>query len=916
MFKQDFSKTLIALAICSAVSAQENTIINPHSTIGLSEALITKYSGKNVVVGVLDNGYFFKHALVNKDLLKPISFTLTNLKGEEETFDPTAYVTEIEEQENGNSKRVYTGHGAQVTGTIGAKKLQALGYQGGIAPQATLFVATAEATKTTGEGQEDEGENDKSTELVIGQSEKVKYARLPIATALLKLAGKKPLAINNSWNDDSTFDTAAEVDKKYKEELTTKENSLVEAIKQIITNQGTLMVFAAGNEGKKQPGIMAALPRYFPELESHYLSVAAVDTAKKWESYSNYCGVSKNWCITAPGTFSLLGTIGADKDKRIDTLEQQSGTSYATPVVTASLALLKERFPDLTASQIRDVLLTTAEDLGEKGVDEQYGWGLVDLKSAVKGPKQLLKDETFNITQQDTWENDLTSSHHFTKVGKATLTLTGENYLSDLTINDGQVALTGKNSVEHLINNAELSASDLTIKQSYTSSANSRLDVLANNAITATDKATVQLAGSLTVENNLLKTAEKGDRIGVLALQDNATYQGGFSTLTKNKYLTQKGLRQDLYFTPKGIDVKINANQTISDPNANANGKAGLKVLNRLRDSALALQAGVYNTWLQNALEKNQLQDFHYAVSNSIYADSLALLRSQGSAQLNRAHLKLSDNQTLTEKETTLWLDNSGQKVKSAHSNYADKLSGEGSQIALGAAHKIANGVVMYGEISHSKDKLTKPFASATIKQAQFTLGSRYQLPNWFVDLASNVGKISYKQHRSFSGTTLGEVKTTGSTLGLEARVGSLFQFNGWTFEPSVSLQGVRLSMKSANESGLLATSTDSYRITDLNAASGVKVQKILTAKDWTITPTFAVNYTHRLNHHNGTQITSRIADTTLVSKAVNDYTNRLDSQLAVAFTKQNWLIKTDIIQSWFKQGKATSVNVKLGFNF
>jgi hypothetical protein len=57
--------------------------------------------------------------------------------------------------------------------------------------------------------------------------------------------------------------------------------------------------------------------------------------------------------------------------------EELSGTSMAAPHVTGALGLLIERFPYLDNAQVRDVLLTTATDLGAAGVDDVYGWGMV-----------------------------------------------------------------------------------------------------------------------------------------------------------------------------------------------------------------------------------------------------------------------------------------------------------------------------------------------------------------------------------------------------------------------------------------------------------------------------------------------------------------------------------------------------------
>ena len=54
----------------------------------------------------------------------------------------------------------------------------------------------------------------------------------------------------------------------------------------------------------------------------------------------------------------------------------------AAPVVSGSIALLKEQFPNLTPAQLVDLLISTATDLGAAGVDEVYGVGKINLGSA------------------------------------------------------------------------------------------------------------------------------------------------------------------------------------------------------------------------------------------------------------------------------------------------------------------------------------------------------------------------------------------------------------------------------------------------------------------------------------------------------------------------------------------------------
>jgi len=47
------------------------------------------------------------------------------------------------------------------------------------------------------------------------------------------------------------------------------------------------------------------------------------------------------------------------------------------------VALVRSRYPDLTAAQVADQLARTAKDLGPPGRDSEYGFGLVDPVAAL-----------------------------------------------------------------------------------------------------------------------------------------------------------------------------------------------------------------------------------------------------------------------------------------------------------------------------------------------------------------------------------------------------------------------------------------------------------------------------------------------------------------------------------------------------
>ena len=67
-----------------------------------------------------------------------------------------------------------------------------------------------------------------------------------------------------------------------------------------------------------------------------------------------------------------------------------SGTSFAAPRVTGAAAVLRQMCPTLTPAQIGYVLLRSARDLGEPGIDAVYGYGLLDLENALREARDLM----------------------------------------------------------------------------------------------------------------------------------------------------------------------------------------------------------------------------------------------------------------------------------------------------------------------------------------------------------------------------------------------------------------------------------------------------------------------------------------------------------------------------------------------
>ena len=137
-------------------------------------------------------------------------------------------------------------------------------------------------------------------------------------------------------------------------------------------------------------GPHARLPVAHPELTDRWLVAVATDENDKITDFSNGCGDTKFWCLAAPG-INISTTSGADNNR----YEDYDGTSFAAPHVSGALAILKSRLPNMPMSVVRALLLRTADDLGAEGVDDVYGWGLVDLQKAVtvQGNVELAVDK-------------------------------------------------------------------------------------------------------------------------------------------------------------------------------------------------------------------------------------------------------------------------------------------------------------------------------------------------------------------------------------------------------------------------------------------------------------------------------------------------------------------------------------------
>lgn len=127
---------------------------------------------------------------------------------------------------------------------------------------------------------------------------------------------------------------------------------------------GATVAAAAGNAG-----ILVSSPACAEKA----IAVGAVDNNDVRAVFSGW-GMALD--IMAPGV-DILSTLPGNSYAAWD------GTSMATPHVSAVIALMRNKNPAIGDKDIKEILYTTATDLGSPGWDSQYGNGRVDAYSAV-----------------------------------------------------------------------------------------------------------------------------------------------------------------------------------------------------------------------------------------------------------------------------------------------------------------------------------------------------------------------------------------------------------------------------------------------------------------------------------------------------------------------------------------------------
>jgi len=141
--------------------------------------------------------------------------------------------------------------------------------------------------------------------------------------------------------------------------------SLVDAAIRYADEAGVLMIHAAGNDGENLDGAANfPTPEYDGGGEAeNWIEVGAANWAvdSLAATFSNYSQTQVD--VFAPGV-AVLSTVPGDEYK------QEDGTSMASPVVTGVAAMLMAYFPNLSASDVKRILMESSVKYGDRVVPQ------------------------------------------------------------------------------------------------------------------------------------------------------------------------------------------------------------------------------------------------------------------------------------------------------------------------------------------------------------------------------------------------------------------------------------------------------------------------------------------------------------------------------------------------------------------
>ncbi len=302
-------------------------------------------TGKGVTVGVIDTGVK-QHPYLGGRVQPGGDFVIKDKQGLEDC----------------------DGHGTEVAGIIAANPPAGgdIGFRG-IAPDATILSIRQSSGNYKGKRGQD-GKEDTAGTLET------------LAKAVVLAANEGARVINMSVDNCRPVSQGS---------ITPAEQQLQAALRYAFEQKDVVLVASAGNTGEhgcpdQRNGVDPNKPTYIvtpPWFSDYVISVAAMSRTGDPADFS----VQGPWVtVAAPGTDIISldpATNGLANMQVLQDGKQVSiqGTSFAAPYVSGLAALIRERFPNLTAKQVMDrIKLSASHPAAPGGRDNAVGFGMIN----------------------------------------------------------------------------------------------------------------------------------------------------------------------------------------------------------------------------------------------------------------------------------------------------------------------------------------------------------------------------------------------------------------------------------------------------------------------------------------------------------------------------------------------------------
>jgi thermitase len=140
-------------------------------------------------------------------------------------------------------------------------------------------------------------------------------------------------------------------------------SATVKSAAQYFQQKGGVVVMSSGNNAT-----------FDPTADNPY--VLTVSATNAYDGITSWSNTGNNVDLSSPGESILTTANGGG-------YRWASGTSFSAPIVAGVAALVLSANPSLSASQVQNILKSSADDLGSSGWDATYGSGRVNAAAAV-----------------------------------------------------------------------------------------------------------------------------------------------------------------------------------------------------------------------------------------------------------------------------------------------------------------------------------------------------------------------------------------------------------------------------------------------------------------------------------------------------------------------------------------------------